>query len=279
VAWEARSAVDGHGTSGELAFAVGDVTGAVPAATSGSSGGWWVTVAGWAFFAGYGLSAGGLVWRRLTASSDAARAAVAGRATRLGLVVALAGATADWLARSHASATSTLLALALFESEALPEELPEWRRLREQHLESVRRAFDSIRDGERILLFCHDPSALPFLWREESVRARLRQVERTIVGHLHSKWVMRQARWLSGMPRITFLGHTPRRLSTALREARHWAGFKILLCPSPAGLQLFKDGGYLTASIDPSGRRPAAFEFHPFRWESREAKVPSLRPK
>ena len=172
--------------------------------------------------------------------------------------------------------TSTLLALALFESEALPEELPEWRRLREQHLEAVRRAFDSIRDGERILLFCHDPSALPFLLREESVRTKLRQIERTIVGHLHSKWVMRQARWLSGMPRIPFLGHTPRRLSTALREARRWADFKILLCPSPAGLQLFKDGGYLTASIDPSGLRPAAFEFQRFRWQSRKADRPSL---
>jgi len=165
--------------------------------------------------------------------------------------------------------TSTLLALGLYESEALPEELAEWRRLREQHLESVRRAFAAVREDERILLFCHDPSALPFLWREEIVRAKLGQVERTIVGHLHSHWVLRPARLLSGMPRITFLGHTPRRLSTALGEARHWADFKILLCPSPAGIQLFKDGGYLTARLDPSGLRPAAFKFHPLRWKSR----------
>jgi len=174
--------------------------------------------------------------------------------------------------------TSTLLALELFEPEALPEELGQWRRLREHHLEEVRRAFAAVRDSERILLFCHDPSALSFLWREEGVRSKLRQVERTIVGHLHSKWVMRQARWLSGMPRITFLGHTPRRLSTALREARHWADFKILLCPSPAGLQLFKDGGYVTVRLDPSGTRPASFEVHRFRWEQREAITPSLPP-
>jgi hypothetical protein len=166
--------------------------------------------------------------------------------------------------------TSTVLALALYESEALSEELPEWRRLREQHLEAVRRAFAAVREGERILLFCHDPSALPFLRQEENVRAKLGQIERTIVGHLHSKWILRQARLLSGMPRITFLGHTSRRVSSALREARHWADFKILLCPSPAGLQLFKDGGYVTASIDPAGLRPAAFEFHPFRWETRK---------
>ena len=165
--------------------------------------------------------------------------------------------------------TSTLLALALYEKETLPDELAEWRRLREQHLDDVRRAFAAVREGERILLFCHDPSALPFLWREPSVRSKLGQVERTIVGHLHSKWVLRQARWLSGMPRITFLGHTPRRLSAALREARRWAEFKILLCPSPPGLQLFKDGGYITAHIDPTGARPATFEFHPFQWESR----------
>lgn len=164
--------------------------------------------------------------------------------------------------------TSTLLALALFESELLPEELAEWRRLREQHLEAVRSAFAAVREGERILLFCHDPSALPFLWREESVRAKLRQVERTIVGHLHSQWLLRQARWLAGMPRITFLGHTPRRISGALREARRWADFNVLLCPSPAGIQIFKDGGYLTARIDPSGLRPATFEFHPLRWQA-----------
>jgi len=166
--------------------------------------------------------------------------------------------------------TSTLLALELYEPEALPEELGDWRRLRELHLDVVRRAFDAVRSGERILLFCHDPSALPFLGREQSVRSKLGQVERTIVGHLHSQWLLRQARWMSGMPRITFLGHTPRRLSTALREARRWADFNILLCPSPPGLQLFKDGGYVTARLDPSGLRPAKFEFHPFRWESCE---------
>src|SRR5262249_6898910 len=73
--------------------------------------------------------------------------------------------------------TSTLLALELYESEALPEEFVEWRRLREQHVDAVCHAFDTIHDGQRILLFCHDPSALPFLWREGSVRARLRQIE------------------------------------------------------------------------------------------------------
>jgi hypothetical protein len=160
--------------------------------------------------------------------------------------------------------TSTLLALPLYEAEALPQEVAEWRLLREQHLDAVRRAFDAVRDGERILLFCHDPSALPFLRREESVRARLGHIERTIVGHLHSKWVMRQARWLAGMPRVTILGHTPRRITSALREARQWSDFKILLCPSPAGIQLFKDGGYVTARIDPSGTRPASFEVHRF---------------
>ena len=162
--------------------------------------------------------------------------------------------------------TSSLLALPLYEAEALPEEWASWCRLREQHLAQVRGAFSALESPDRVLLFCHDPSALPFLREDEAIRARLPLVERTIVGHLHSKWILRQARLMSGMPHLTFLGHTPKRLSRALREARHWNEFHLLLCPSPSGLQLFKDGGYCTADLDPHATRPAQFEFHPFPW-------------
>ena len=162
--------------------------------------------------------------------------------------------------------TSSLLALPLYEAEALPDEWAEWCRLREQHFSEVRRAFTDLEPSQRVLLFCHDPSALPFLRQDEAIRARFPQLERTIVGHLHSKWILRQARLMSGMPRLTFLGHTPKRLSHALREARHWKEFNLLLCPSPTGLQLFKDGGYYTADLDPHGDGPARFEFHPFAW-------------
>ncbi|MEY2407407.1 MAG: hypothetical protein QOF48_77 [Verrucomicrobiota bacterium] len=162
--------------------------------------------------------------------------------------------------------TSSLIALPLYEAEALPGEWPQWCRLREQHIEELRNVFDSLQPSDRVLLFCHDPSALPFLREDRVIRRGLPQIERTIVGHLHSKWILRQARLMAGMPRLNGLGHTARRLSRALREARHWKEFHLLLCPSPPGLQLFKDGGYCTAELQPDGDAPAQFEVHRFAW-------------
>ena len=162
--------------------------------------------------------------------------------------------------------TSTLVAMPIYEKEALEEETPEWRRLREEHMEGIRKIFSQLKPDQRVLLFCHDPTALPFLWHDKSVREKLPQIERTIIGHLHSKTMLWQSRLLSGMPVIHFLGHTPRRLSSALREARHWKPFKILLCPSPPGMQLFKDGGYYLAHLDPEAQRPAQFTFRPLTW-------------
>jgi hypothetical protein len=157
---------------------------------------------------------------------------------------------------------STLLALPVFEPDTLPSERPEWERLRAAHLAEIRRAFSSLDPGQRVLLFCHDPSALPFLWAEETVRARLPQIEQTIIGHLHSNLVLWQSRILAGMPPIGFMGHTIKRLSTALHDARHWRPFKVRLCPALAGIQLLKDGGFYTAELDPEGHQPAQFRLH-----------------
>ena len=157
---------------------------------------------------------------------------------------------------------SSLVALPVFEAEMLPAERPEWERLREEHLGEIRRAFAALQPGQRVLLFCHDPTALPFLWREEVVRARVPQIEQTVIGHLHSNLVLWKSRLLAGMPPIRFLGHTVERLSTALSEARQWRPFHVRLCPALAGIELLKDGGYLTAELDPEGRQPAHFRFH-----------------
>ena len=165
--------------------------------------------------------------------------------------------------------TSTLIAFELFEDEARPEERPAWRELRRQHLEALRQTLSGLRPGQRVLLFCHDPSALPFLWREDFVRAKLDHIERTIIGHLHTNFVYRQSLRLAGLPAIGFLGHTPRRLSRALREARHWRAFRPLLCPSMAGVQLLKDGGYYIAVLDPQAHAPLATMFHPLRWRGK----------
>ncbi len=157
---------------------------------------------------------------------------------------------------------SSLVALPVFEADMLPAERPEWERLRTEHLAEIRRAFNALQPGQRVLLFCHDPTALPFLWREEAVRARLPQIEQTIIGHLHSNLVMWKSRLLAGMPPIRFLGHTVLRFSTALNEARYWRPFHVRLCPALAGIELLKDGGYLTAELDPEARQPARFRFH-----------------
>ena len=158
---------------------------------------------------------------------------------------------------------SSLLALPVYERETLVDERPRWNELREEHLTKVRQAFGDLRPYQRVILFCHDPSALPFLWREPNVREKASQLERTIIGHLHSKLILRKSAILAGMPAIGFLGHTPKRLSVALRDARVWKRFNVLLCPSLAGIELLKDGGYYTAELELTAREPARFQFHP----------------
>jgi hypothetical protein len=158
---------------------------------------------------------------------------------------------------------SSLVALPVFEPDILPEERAEWERLRQRHLTDIRAAFAALEPRHRVLLFCHDPTALPFLWREEVVRNKLAQIEQTIIGHLHSNLFLWKSKLLAGMPVIRFMGHSARRMSGALHEARLWRPFHVRLCPSLAGIELLKDGGYLTAELDPEARQPARFQFHP----------------
>ena len=156
---------------------------------------------------------------------------------------------------------STLVALPLFGKDMLAEERPEWERLRERHLEEIRHAFAALEPDRRVLLFCHDPTALPFLGAEESVRAKVAQIEHTIIGHLHTNLVFRQAHLLAGMPVLGFLGHTVQRMTHALHEARLWRPFRVRLCPALAGVELLKDGGFFRVQLDLAGDRPARFEF------------------
>ena len=88
------------------------------------------------------------------------------------------------------------------------------------------------------------------------------QIEQTIIGHLHSPLIFKMSCWLSGMPQIHFFGHTVRRLSSALAKARAWRLFNVRLCPSLAGIELLKDGGYYTATLNAADGGPACFELH-----------------
>lgn len=166
--------------------------------------------------------------------------------------------------------TSTLIALPMFAADMLPEERSGWERLRMEHLQQLRDAFTAVRPEQRILFFCHDPTALPFLWRDEIIRPHIPKIERTIIGHLHSNLYLRASRWLSGMPIVRFAGATIQRMSEAVREARYWKPFNVLLCPSLAGIELLNDGGYFMVTLDETTETPAEFRFHSLkrpRWQ------------
>ena len=158
---------------------------------------------------------------------------------------------------------SPLIALLANQPDALPEEWPGWLQLRAAHLSEIRAAFDALKQEQRVILFCHDPTALPFLWREDSVRRRLPQIEQTIIGHLHTQLVLWKSRLLSGIPLVRFLGNSVRKFTSALHEAHRWWPFKVRLCPALSGIELLNDGGYYTVEIDPAAKLTAQFIFHP----------------
>jgi len=158
--------------------------------------------------------------------------------------------------------TSTLLALPVFAADMLPAERATWEKLRAEHFAEVRAAFAALRPEQRVLLFCHDPTALPFLWRDDVVHEKVSQIEQTIIGHLHSNLYLRLSKILSGIPMVRCFGHSIHRMSTAVNEARHWKPFRVRLCPSLAGIQLLNDGGFFTVELDAEATAPAQFQFH-----------------
>lgn len=162
---------------------------------------------------------------------------------------------------------SSLLALPVFEPELLSEERGAWEKLRGEYLDALRALFASIGDHRRILLFCHDPTALPFLAAEPAVQRRLPQLEATIIGHLHSPLILRMSRLLCGVPHLRGLGITAARLSGALRKARSWRPFRVVLCPSPYGIQLMKDGGFLEIEVPAARAENCRIRRHRLPWK------------
>jgi hypothetical protein len=162
--------------------------------------------------------------------------------------------------------TSSLVALPLYKPDAPAADAPGWEQLSQIHLEQIRAAFAGLKPGERVILFCHDPSALPFLWREATVREKIFQLEQTVIGHLHTNLVLRIGQRLAGFPTISFLGRSARKISSALGQAKLWEPFHVRLCPALTGIQLLKDGGWLSAELDADAATPARFDLHPIKW-------------
>jgi Calcineurin-like phosphoesterase len=161
---------------------------------------------------------------------------------------------------------SSVIALPAFHRELVDGERAAWAALRESYLEQVRAVFRQVPSHRRILLFCHDPTALGYLAELDEVRARLDQLDHTVIGHLHTRLILRTSRLLTGMPTIGFLGQTVKRLSGALSKARRWRPFRVVMCPSPPGIQLLKDGGFLRIDLTASPVPSVAVHNHPLPW-------------
>jgi hypothetical protein len=157
---------------------------------------------------------------------------------------------------------SSPIALPVLEGETLAEERDEWWRVREKLVAQLRESFGSLKPGQRVLLFCHDPTALPFLADPEVIGPWLDRIEHTILGHLHSPFVFWNSQIVAGIPPIKMFGHTVHRITRALNRARSWQPFRPVLCPSLAGIELLKDGGYLALELDLTGNDPVKITRH-----------------
>lgn len=163
---------------------------------------------------------------------------------------------------------STPMALPAFEPELLDGERALWHGLRERLVAQVRGLFAGIPEDRRIVLFCHDPTALPFLAELPEVAAALPRFDATVIGHLHSPFLFGVARRLAGFPEVRNLGSTMRRYTTALRQASSWRRFRIVFCPSPTGAERLKDGGWLTGAFEPDSSAPIAWTRHRLPWQA-----------
>jgi hypothetical protein len=162
---------------------------------------------------------------------------------------------------------STLAAFPVYAPEVHPDELHSWESAREAHTAWIRDTFGSIAPDEKIVLFCHDPSALGYLAQIPEIRDRLDQIAVTWVGHMHSPLVEKAAGVFSGMPPIHWMGNSMRRFTVALEKARIWKKFNMKLCPSPSGSELLRDGGFYEMILhsDPDRFKPVCI-FHPVPW-------------
>ncbi len=167
--------------------------------------------------------------------------------------------------------TSSLVGLELLRRDAPDADWPDWQRLRAEHIAAIADVFRSLNPSERVVLFCHDPSALPFLLDVPEVAGRKDRIECTVVGHLHSPLVFAASRCLAGAPHVRFLGTTVQRWSSALNRARRWKPFKTILCPAMAGIELTGSGGWLELSLDDERARLISTHVRPMSRRNADA--------
>ncbi len=160
---------------------------------------------------------------------------------------------------------STLIGLPEFIPDCPQEEIEKWNQLRIEHLAQIRASLETIRHDQRILLFLHDPSAIPHLAELPWIQGKMDQLDGTIIGHLHSPFILKTSRMLAGMPRIHGLGHTALKMSTALQKAKSWKPFKVQLVPAPGGIEISKKGGFGEIILDSNGEPGMRFLIRPLK--------------
>lgn len=141
---------------------------------------------------------------------------------------------------------SSLLTLGLFLPEALSHEVDSWKTLRDQHLERVSAYFEGLPSHARILLFCHDPSALAVLGELPAIQRRQSEILHTVVGHLHSPRLLALNRLIGHLPAPPNSAYPIARIiSEGARGARAWKDFRPVVCPSTYGVGNHVAGGVL----------------------------------
>lgn len=166
---------------------------------------------------------------------------------------------------------SSLLTLDFFLPEALKEEIPEWQRRRDRHIQAIRLEFARLPPKARVILFCHDPSALAPLARLSEVASRIGMIEMTVVGHLHSPGLLSLARimpfgktWKPKYP-------VARIIAKGLEGVSEWMAFRPVVCPSTFGTGHHTSGGVMLIEEDArSGALVAKKIRIPLRSESTE---------
>jgi hypothetical protein len=152
---------------------------------------------------------------------------------------------------------SSLFSLDLFLPEAIADEIPEWQRRRAAHVEQVVAAFENLPSRARVLLFCHDPSALTALSELPVIRRKLPQIEMTVIGHLHSPTLLRLARLAARLSGFKPRYPVARIVARGIEGARHWSLFKPVVCPSTFGTGHHVAGGILLVDRGEDGRLSA----------------------
>jgi len=158
---------------------------------------------------------------------------------------------------------SSLIALPSCIGDCPAEEVDQWMALRQDHLEALRQTLEQVPKDRRLLFFLHDPSALPHLAEQPWMPAFWSRLDGTYIGHLHSELILKMSGVLAGMPRLTGLGHTALKISTALQKAEKWRPFKVQLIPAPGGIEIWKKGGYGELLIPAGEQGRPTLKIHP----------------